>query len=193
MQVETYEVEPLPQNEMQALAEDGAAALLIDELGLNGQKHIMGPQASVIPYRRMTEQEHFAFATLFSRRCAVEEYKDGPIPLRVLQVISHVRGLEHKDLAYLQVWHPAPGMDDPVLVARPSAYEDPVYLLARWGQALQPLTKLVTAAKAQLKIKLRAELTTAKQNIDAAIATLDSKIDLCALEGRIPQCYITLP
>lgn len=114
MQTETYEVEKIDQNEMQALAADGEAALLIEQLGLKGQQTLMTPETKeLIPYRVMTKEEHTVFKTLFPQRCAVEEYQQGPIPLRVLQVAAHARTLvDLPDFAYLEVWHPKQGIED---------------------------------------------------------------------------------
>lgn len=192
MKVETYEVELVSQNEMQALANEGETIELIESLGLDGQKTLMNPETkTVIPYRHMTKQERFVFRTLFPNKCCVKEYKAGPIPLRVLQVIAHVKTLAHKDMSYLEVWYPEQGIDDPVLVARPSSYADPVFLLARWGKALDPFAKLFQEAKIKLTAKVRAEVTRARQAADNLLKDISVYIEEKAENGEVPNIYFS--
>jgi hypothetical protein len=193
MQVETYEVESVEQSEMQALAAEGEALELIESLGLEGQKSLVNKDTgSILPYRFITKQERFVFKTLFPQECKIEEYKDGPIPLRVLQAVAHVKSLAREDMAYIQVWYPRQGIDDPVLVARPNSYRDPVYLLARWGQALLPFEELLEKAIKEQKAIVKAKLAKMKHEVDAAMATLDSYVEGKAAEGDIPSPYFQL-
>ncbi len=188
MQIETYEVEKLDQTEMQALAADGEAALLIEQLGLEGQKVLMTPETKeLIPYRVMTKEEHIVFKALFTQRCRVEDYKAGPIPLRVLQVVAYARTLDLPDFKYLEVWYPKQGVDDPVLVARQSAYHDPVYLLARWGDSLLPFNELATKAETALVDKARATLLEAKNQIEGLLSDVGSYVKGKIAEGETPS------
>lgn len=187
MQVETYEVEKIEQTEMQALAADGEAALLIEQLGLEGQKTLMTPETKeLIPYRVMTKEEHIVFKALFTERSRVEDYKAGPIPLRVLQVASHARTLELPDFAYLQVWYPKQGIDDPILVARKDSYTDPIYLLARWGDSLLPFKELASKAEALLVDKARADLLSAKNQIEGLLSDVLSYVKGQIASGESP-------
>jgi hypothetical protein len=178
MQTETYEVESdlINQSELDNLINDGQTELLIEELGLGGQKTLLGKSKVRIPYRVLTFEERFVFKTLFPERSEVKAYSDGPIPLRAMEVIKTVRELDHPDLGYLEIWHPKKGLDDPILVARKSTYSDPVYLLARWGQALLPFDQLRKLAieKAGLKVlseirKFRAQMTVIETDVQAFV------------------------
>lgn len=188
MQVETYEVEPVDQSEMQALAAEGEALQLIESLELEGQKSLVNQETgTIVPYRFITAQERFVFKTLFPQETKLQNYKDGPIPLRVLQVAAHVKSLNRDDMAYLQVWYPKQGIDDPVLIARPDYYKDPIYLIARWGQALKPLDELMKKAVAEQKVRVKAKLLKAKSEIDSVLARLDTYVEAKAADGTIPD------
>lgn len=193
MQVETYEVEPLNGSEIQTLAAEGEALELIESLGLEGQKELTSEASgTVIPYRQLEKKEHFTFKALFPNRCKIEQYKAGPIPLRVLQVASYVRTLNEPSLDYLEVWFPEVGIDDPVLVARKDAYSDPVYLLARWGKALRPFNDLYEEAKKTVSAELVAKVKKMQKQInDVAADPLAYYADDLA-RGIIPTPYFCL-
>ena len=191
MQTETYEVtESLDQTEMQQLANDGEVALLIESLGLEGQKKIMSPTGTQLPYRQITAQEKLVFECLFPKKCDLTEYKDGPIPLRVMQAAAHVKSLELEDLAMLQVWYPTAGKDDPVLVARKSYWQSPIYLIARWGQALLPFEELKRKATKIIEASCKQKLLKGKQEIDMALTLLTSRVDEAIETGSEYNPYI---
>ena len=185
--VETYEVESLNGSEIENLAAEGEALAIIEQLGLDGQKNLGGESGSNFPYRQLTAIEHFTFKTLFPNRAKIEDYKAGPIPLRALQVAAFVRQLDSEEFAYLEIWYPAPGIDDPVLVARKNSYSDPVYLLARWGAALKPVEELYEQAKGLVSSKTKAKLLKIKQEVETALADPDSFYAEEIAEGKIPS------
>lgn len=188
MQIQTYEVEPIDQSEMQALAAEGEALELIESLGLEGQKTLVNEETgTILPYRFITAQERFVFKTLFPQETKIENYKDGPIPLRVLQCAAHVKSLARDDMKYLQVWYPRQGVDDPVLVARPDYYRDPVYLIARWGQALLDFDELLAKAIKEQKALCKSKLEQVRGEAEALLARLDSYVEGKAAEGTIPS------
>lgn len=192
MQIETYEVEQLDQNEIQALAADGEAALLIESLGLVGQQKLQNPETkTVIPYRLITKEEKFAFETNFPKKCEMKDYSDGPIPLRVLQAAAHVKELNMTDMAYLQVWYPSAGKDDPVLVARPNYYNNPIYLIARWGNALKPLSELFEKGVEIITATVKSKLLTVQREVQTKIDNLHDEVRAKCLEGDAPNCYFS--
>lgn len=191
MQVQTYEVEPVDQNEIQHLAAEGEALELIESLELEGQKSLVNEDTgTILPYRFITAQERFVFKTLFPQECKIQNYKDGPIPLRVLQVAAHVKSLKRDDMTYLQVWYPRQGIDDPVLIARPDYYKDPIYLIARWGQALLDFDELLAKAIKEQKAIVKSKLEAAKGEIDSLLSRIDSFVEGKAAEGTIPSISV---
>lgn len=188
MQVETYElIDSIPQNEMQALAEEGEATMLIEQLGLEGQRSRSNNNKETHSYRQITAEELFVFQTLFPNKTSIEKYDGGPIPLRVLQVAAHVRLLELEQFKYLEVWHPKPGIDDPVLVARKDSWSDPVYLLARWGNALKPFADLkLEALKVQAE-KTKVELEEILSTVQNKLNNVTSYVNKCFINGKIPR------
>jgi len=185
--VEEYTSE-VPATEIAQLAEDGETLGLIEELGLSGQKSLYRSEdksepVKPHPYRVITAEELAVFSAVFPNRECVTKYKGGPIPLRVLQIVSHVKSLEHKDMKYLEVWSPKPGIADPLLVARPSYWGDPIFILARWGSALLPFAKLRDRAADIITTRVRADLTKSKAKIDQVLVDLRSTVIAKLNEG----------
>ncbi len=94
MLVETFEaIETDAGGEVEC---DAEAIALIEELGLEGQRKLInktGDAPARNPYRKMSIQERFAFRALMPKHVALDKYSDGPIPLRVLQVAAHAKGM----------------------------------------------------------------------------------------------------
>ena len=155
MEVETYEVTEATTEGKDSFEVEAEAASLIEELGLEGQKGLLAPDpdpdvktGTRVPYKKMTQQEVKVYSTLYPQRVDVEKYNDGPIPVRVLQVVAHARGMFEK----LQVWGPQVMDPDPVLVGvNGSYYSGDMFLLARWGDALAPFEELYQRAFESLK------------------------------------------
>lgn len=190
MLVETYKVLEREQVDMlQTAVEDGEHQLLIEELGLTGQTKLLGQDNDfkVHPFRVITAEETFVFKTLFSESTKIEAYKDGLIPREVLEIAKEVKSLNHPDMAELYVWHPKPGVLDPVLVARQNAWRDPVYLLARWGEALIPFEELRELAIKRNTEKVVAELRNTSAKIKTILADPEALVLKCLAEGKIPN------
>lgn len=192
MKVETYEVEQ-ETSEIAQLAADGEAAMLIEKLGLNGQLSLMNKETgTMLPYRLITAEEKVVFEALFPRKCLISEYKDGPIPVRVLQVAAFVKDLYREDMACLQVWYPPEGKDDPVLVARKSDWQSPIYLLARWGAALIPFDELREKAIATLAASARVKLNKAQQEVNTALLHIEDNVRNGVLSGEAYAPYVNV-
>lgn len=180
---------------LQALVEDGETALLIEKLGLKGQSELYKPhedgQFNIHPYREISAEELVVFSTMFPEKCSVENFKTSPIPLRVLQIIEHVRSLNLPDMAYLEVWAPKPGKVDPILVARKTYYQSPIFLLARWGSALEPFVALKAKAVKQIAQKYRSQLEDAKNIIAQRLLNIDAHVMANTNEGKETSLYIT--
>lgn len=184
MKVETYEVISVDEQNGQVINErvSEEALALIEQMGLSGQRSLV--QESVVdtetvvtrnPYRRMTAEEAAIFGAILPRRVNVEEYSDGPIPLRVLQVAAHALPLFEKVI----VWCPAePSTPDPLLVGTKKnaqqTWRDDVFILARWGDVLEPLDILRDRAAAIILARLRADIAKGRATLTAFEASLES-------------------
>lgn len=146
MHIETYEIEEVT-GELDVMAADSEALELCNKLGLAGQIALADKKTDTrFPYPRMTMADIAVYGTLFNARTEIKEYKAGIIPLRVLQVAAFCR--EHPLIKKLEVWHPKIVKDDPILVASTRDYgEGELYLIARWGNALEPIAKLIERAR----------------------------------------------
>lgn len=149
MQIETYEIEEV-KGELDNMAADSEAMELCRKLELYGQLALSEAVTETrFQYPRMTLAEITMFSVLFSERTEIREYKAGIIPLRVLQVAAFCR--ESQFIKSLYVWHPKIVKDDPILVASTAENQKygsgEHYLVARWGNALEPMEKLVERAR----------------------------------------------
>lgn len=182
MQVQTYEVEEIT-GELGIMAADAESIELCEKLGLAGQKKLSDPQTGTrVPYREITAEEKAIFEACFPNKTKLEDYSDGIIPLRVLQIVSHCK--ESEMFSSYQVWHPQRGQTDPVLVAfrshRPPGWSfdtTSTYLLARWGDALDSIDVLREKAKKILVVKWGSKLQSAKSEAEQAIANIDARVN----------------
>jgi hypothetical protein len=187
MQVETYEIEET-NSESGMMAADAEAIELAESLGLKGQRQLSNPETLTrIPYPKLTAIQRLVFETLFPHKSPVEEYGEGIIPLRVLQVIAYCR--QNNLYRRIEVWHPEPGKRDPVLIGtqREHSYswsngED--FLLARWGDALETFEALVEKAKAKWTVLRRAEIGSAVKRAQLDLAQLETVADMVFETGE---------
>lgn len=177
MKIETYEIEEIKSSEASLMAADSEAIELIEKLGLKGQSSLLNKDtATRFPYPKVTAVQEFVFKQNFPQATALEQFSSGIIPLRVLQVAAFCK--QFPQTAYLEVWHPIDVRKDPVLVGRDSRWSSESYLLARWGEALEPFEQLQAKAKEIWTAKTRSKLT-------GFLAMLDDIAQTAALTGEI--------
>lgn len=180
MKVETYEVEEIGGSDASTMAADSAAIELSEKLGLAGQLSLTNKATDTrLPYRVMTNEESAVYGACFPNRTKVEFYSDGIMPLRVLQVVAHCKEAGFFQAIY--VWHPARGVKDPVLVGlrkeRPEGQQwdsEVLYILARWGESLEPLESLKKTAKKILMARWKAKLESTMSQCQAGLACVES-------------------
>jgi hypothetical protein len=158
MQIETYEC----QESVESSVDDKEQVVaLVEKLELKGQKSLIcGEKSQICPYREMTEEENFVYSTILPERKEVSSFSASPMPLRVLQVLSHAMSIGF--FKYIFVWSAESiQVKDPLLVGYTGNYSfapDNIYMLARWGEVLLPMSELRTQAVKQYKDKMLAEL-----------------------------------
>lgn len=175
MEIQTYEIEEHTTEGRDPFEVEAEAQALIDELGLEGQQKLYGPDEdgvatrTRIPYRRMTQEEARVYGVLYPEQTKVSTYRAGPIPLRVLQVIAHGRTMFDR----LEVWGPTTEDPDPILVGylKGDNVREDRYLLARWGDALEPFEVLYERAQARLTRDWKAKAEQVIAECQAFIAT----------------------
>lgn len=188
MQVETYECTEITAA---GVPEDNAEQVsLVERLKLKGQQALIsgkGEARTVIPYRYMTAQETFVYTTLCPRVTSVEDYSLSPIPVRVLQVISHAREL---DIGQLVVLHPEdPADPDPVLVSADAKEYRKYRLLARWGEELASFEELGKRAIKIAAVKAKVEISKCIAEAQADLARLAAMDDIAAWGSQPPGIY----
>ena len=193
MKVETYECSETAAEPIEASEE---AVRLIDQLGLDGQKELICPNAvqqnARCPYSIATEEQLWVFRTLCPVHTKLANYNRSPIPLRVLQVAAHADSLGF--FTELQVWdHASSEVSDPVLVGiiGESYSIEAVHLLARWADALDEWPTMLKLAAAKWRAKAVSEV---KQHIADLTKKADqlanaTDAEIIASDRRLPHVY----
>lgn len=150
-QVEIYDERELDPNTLKPEA-DAEAVALIEELGLDAQKHEDGQR---IAYPVPTADQVFIIQVLFPQMTHLKSYDAGSIPLRVLKEIRSYKAENPNHR--LIVLHSTPAqVKDPFLMAYCGSYEweatqkgiiPKLRMIARWGDALEPWPELMNKAK----------------------------------------------
>lgn len=187
MEIETFEQTEVTEKGIESTEEQ---LRLVDELDLDGQRDLLCGQSEntmqLCPYRRMTAEESRVYGAILSQQTKVARYNAGPIPVRVLQVIAHARGLEF--FKVLEIWHePTVETKDPILVGVDDGGKN--FLLARWGDVLRPFAELVELAAEKVK---RRWLDRCERHLAEGRSALEAAQNLPARDflGRdLPSAY----
>ena len=75
----------------------------VEALGLIGQKKIVKPEKSPIPFMHMNVPMVAMFETLCPRKVAIEEYNVTPIPVEILDVVALSKG--EKYFERIEIWY----------------------------------------------------------------------------------------
>jgi len=166
VKVETYEIfssidvdEEVKKEELQ----------LIRELDLQGQKDMEG---FTNPYREIGKEFKFIFEKIHDIKTDISEYKTTPIPLQVLQIIHHARGLNI--FKSFKVWHSH--RTQPILVAYTDDY-GAQYILARWGETLDSIDDLKSMSANIARNKAMAKGKKIKAEIEAYMKSIEQMTD----------------
>lgn len=189
MKIETYEIEEVT-GELDNMAADSEALELCRKMGLDQQLSMADTTSDTrFPYPKMTTQEALIYGILCPVKTPLEKYNASIIPLRVLQVAAFCR--EHPLVKRMEIWHPAVVRNDPVLVAWDSAYAGQSFILARWGNVLEPLEKLIEMARPLLLAEKRSKFAEIKSDVAAAEAMLEQRVEHALLTGSdfTPHCW----
>lgn len=188
MKVETYEIEET-DSEAGVLAADSESYELIEKLNLVGQLSLTDTKTVTrFPYRKMTKQEGLVYGVLCPVKSKIEQYSDGLIPVRVLQVAAHACDLGFCDR--LEIWHPeSADIKDPVLVGIKSVkgmfgHDTERWILARWGEELEDISTLAILAAKIVREKLLAKIEGIKRKVDADYLALKNG-DSVPLDGDL--------
>lgn len=183
MLVETFEVTEVDADgQIECEAE---AMELIEKLGLDGQKKLLTKdtgEVSRIPYRKMTEDELFVYSAICPQIKKLHEFSDSAIPVRVLQVASHAIDLFQD----VYVWSAkSADIKDPVLVGHNEInHTHEYFILARWGEVLEPLEKLVKLAAAKCRELRKAGLLKIVTECKAGLEAIDETPDAEAIRQQ---------
>lgn len=185
MQVQTFECEETQAETPELSAE---AMSLIEELELEGQQSLNVKSGERFPYRQMDAEEAFVYGLLCPEHVEMRKYRQGPIPLRVLQVASHAKTMFDR----IEIWHKvSPSVKDPVLVGMKrnpvETWRNDPFILARWGDVLEEWPALLKSAIQVWRAKTRDGLNRLKQEAEITLKSVD---DICidgAMKFRAPS------
>jgi hypothetical protein len=203
MQIETYEAISLDEQHGDVVNElvSEEAMALIESLGLDGQKELLNEHdagdekvTTRAPYRTMTAEEAAVFGAVLPRHVSIDRYNDAPIPLRVLQVAAHAKTIDIFNK--IEVWCPAnPAAPDPLLVAwtgREFARYRKAFILARWGEVLEPLDTLRDKAAKILRTNVVAKIEEAREELNGLERGLDAHIAKYLNGGSAKSVWLNL-
>jgi len=194
MKIETFEqteisgVNPKEENCEEAIQ-------LIEKLGLIGQHEMVTKvdgQDMRCPYREMNIKELKVYECLFPVKTEIKNYKQGMIPLRVLQVAAHADSLGYFNGLY--VWSERSRPRDPLLVGLKKQQnswggtDHVFFILARWGEALESFEVLYERAKNELIEDFKSKAISGKAKCNAALNSLES-LALSHLSGE----FVSIP
>lgn len=171
--VETFECSETAAEPIEASEE---AIAILESMQLEGQLSLVRPKGDLpgtrCPYREITVEENFAYRVLCPNKTLAKRYSASPIPLRVLQVLSHAESL--KRFGRFEIWDRASMAEkDPVLVAHTSDNEwsstSKCFILARWGAELETFATILKRAVAAKKEQLVDGVNAVKARVDVEV------------------------
>lgn len=150
-QVETFECTETASEPIEASEE---AARIIETLGCSGQAMLLSTVADTqrltrCPFRLITADEDFTYRVLCPQETPLKDYRNSPVPLRVLQIaeLASSLGMFEKFIVWDRV---SAAEKDPVLVATrknpTTTWQTDTYILARWGSELETFSTLYRRA-----------------------------------------------
>lgn len=189
MKVETFECSETAAEPIEAAEE---AIEIIRSLGLNGQLELLAPndETKRAPYREMTADELFVYETVCPTKAKLSDYRRTPIPLRVLQIASHVTELGLCE--ELEVWDAAsPAEKDPVLVGIVGPSYRPLkrFILARWGEELETFVVLFKRAIEVKRLQIEQKYRAIAAKCLGKASEMASVSDEDIAKGSMPTFY----
>lgn len=195
MLIETYEITEVSENSCAPMDAEEARKLSA-ELGLESQSRFYSvePNALVFPFRKLTAQEAWVYGLVLPQRTKAESYADSAIPVRVLRAGAMAKGSWSGEKAgCLVIWHTGNGdKKDPLLLWMVGTdWSHELYLIARWGEVLEPFSVLIEQAKSIWLATSMADLQKAKMDIEGCIASLPHMVEKCAMTGQAKSFYFS--
>lgn len=131
---------------------------LRSELGIKDKDQKTETQ---ITFRKATREEINTYRLLMPKRVKLEEFSDGPIPLRILELCKKAK---EQGIPQLWVWTPETGAkDDPIVFSYEHNWSmSDARIIGRWGDSLEAFSVLKEKAIALAKMKMTAALTKIK-------------------------------
>lgn len=174
IEVETFEINEV----VEEVVSDADSLALIDKMGLEGQQSLKSEDGmNLCPYQQVNKEQEFIITSLCPSKYTVKEYSRGQIPLRVLQVISHVLESEYFETVFIYDKEDTT-IKDPFLIGKRKKgdYDYDYFLLARWGEELESWATLSEKAMEKAKSDcigfldgMQVEIDTARANAKKGI------------------------
>lgn len=179
VQVEDYFVEEATELLYDEQANDEWKQIATD-LGLEGQKSLIGKNESPIPFLAMSKEQCSVYTVLLPQRQSVEKYSGSTIPLRVMRNVSLAKNADY--FKSLEVWYNE-REPDPILVG--TSHDGKLYIVNRWGEVLDSWPELVKRAASKVSAILRAKLEKSKAEAEQSISQIESLAELFLTKGQL--------
>ncbi len=139
---EIFEIEPASGVEIADLAKEGQNIQLREELGLPEVER-KDENAPIFNFRPITEEENKVYSILFPVKTEIKDYKK-LIPTEVLEAAKAFQdSCPHRIVEEFEIWDAKDYDPDPILTVGVRTQNDEydfankIYLIARWGIALE--------------------------------------------------------
>lgn len=177
--------------------------VMIDQLGLKGQKQLVKNQAGlIIPFPKMNVYEQRVWEMYCPAKAKLQDYDGSPIPYEILTLLQLVQDKRYFDTkagnskrkieGWIEVWSEAREDVDPLIVGVINTKEKydwgwssgdkAYYLVARWGMSLRKFEEIAEIAMNRWK-NIR------KAKAQAVINSLETDAQNHFYQGRFVADY----
>lgn len=157
---------------------------LVNDLGLQGQKELIKPEKSPIPFPVLNEMENDIYSSILNQKQDYKSYDSEAIPLKVLSMIALCE--KEKYFKRIEIWYSEKN-PDPLVIGkrfRDAVDEEKQYTwrmvshkIAQWGAKLLPAIALLPAYDEYMRDQ-------AKDSYDYAIKQHEEKMRRFKLIGK---------
>jgi len=175
MKTEVYKTSSLPEDQVTELLENVEMIEAREELGLPPLAD--NPSGKLFLFRKITNEESNVYKTLFTQKTKIEDYTD-PIPIEVLDAYKLFKETCPDKICDSTIWHSKEYDPDPLLVVGCRKVGDTYdwadwsYIVARWGDSLEPFEFLAEKAlkiwkskRARALNEIETQLSNLKKNL----------------------------
>lgn len=172
---------------------EAEAIVLIESLGLEGQQELLVPterdsHGARLPYLKLTSEQQSVFQLLYPQETGMSVLSSPILPSPVQEIANHAKEVFKE----LFVWERAnnSSQDNLVLIGcNDTLMHRDMFLLARWGNALEPYSSLKEKATSVFRRNRKNRLIEIVEQANALIETADNHPSNLCIGLSLPSFY----